>query len=94
MAILEAMALAKPVLVSDFGPMTEAVDHLRTGYIARADDADSLSKGIEFFSRLSTEELRAIGQAGFEKAKNLFSVERIADAYLEDFQQLVSQRSS
>jgi glycosyltransferase involved in cell wall biosynthesis len=92
MAILEAMALAKPVLVSDFSPMPEAVDHKRTGYVAYADDAQSLAAGIAFFSKLSREELHAIGQAGFEKAKNSFSVEQIANEYLEDFNLLASLR--
>jgi glycosyltransferase involved in cell wall biosynthesis len=91
MAILEAMALAKPVLVSDFGPMTEAVDHLHTGYVARSDDADSLCEGIEFFSA-RPEELPAIGYAGFMKAKRSFSVDQVASEYLEDFAQLIEAK--
>lgn len=91
MAILEAMALAKPVLVSDFGPMTEAVDHLQTGYIARSGDSDSLREGIEFCSA-RPEELPTIGYAGFLKAKRSFSVDRVASEYLEDFSQLIEAK--
>lgn len=91
MAILEAMALGKPVLVSDFSPMPEAVDHQVTGYVARAGDPGSLAEGIEFFSA-RTEELVAMGRAGFAKAQRCFSVERIAGEYLEDFAELVEEK--
>jgi glycosyltransferase involved in cell wall biosynthesis len=88
MAILEAMALGKPVLVSDFSPMPEAVDHEVTGYVARAGDAESIAAGIEFFAQ-APERLPALGRAGFEKAQRCFSVETIAAEYLEDFTSLI-----
>jgi glycosyltransferase involved in cell wall biosynthesis len=93
MAILEAMALSKPVLVSDFSPMPEAVDHEVTGYVARAGDAGSIAEGMRFFATHSTQ-LTAIGANGFEKVKRCFSVERIGGEYLEDFQALIDARSS
>jgi len=93
MAILEAMALAKPVLVSDFSPMPEAVDHQATGYVARAGDAESLADGIRFFSK-RPQELTAMGRAGFEKSLRCFSVEKIAAEYVGDFSHLIaSQRN-
>jgi glycosyltransferase involved in cell wall biosynthesis len=88
MAILEAMALGKPVLVSDFSPMPEAVDHQVTGYVARAGDPESIAEGIHFFAE-APGQLAGLGKAGFEKAQRCFSVERIAAEYLEDFAALI-----
>jgi glycosyltransferase involved in cell wall biosynthesis len=88
MAILEAMALAKPVLVSDFSPMPEAVDHLQTGYVARAGNAGSICDGIRFFSE-NRSKIAEMGQAAFNKAAACFSVERIAAEYVEDFEALI-----
>lgn len=88
MAILEAMAAGKPVLVSDFQPMTEAVDHTTTGYITRAGDPQSIAEGLRFFSKRPNE-IAAIGRAGFEKARESFSVTKIADEYLHDFDRLI-----
>jgi glycosyltransferase involved in cell wall biosynthesis len=88
MAILEAMAMAKPVLVSDFSPMPEAVDHLVTGYVARAGDAGSIRVGIRFFSE-NRGRIAEMGQAAFNKAAKCFSVERIAAEYVEDFEALI-----
>jgi glycosyltransferase involved in cell wall biosynthesis len=93
MAILEAMALGKPVLVSDFSPMPESVDHKTTGYVARAGDPESLAAGIEFFSR-RPDTLASLGRAGFEKARRCFSVEKIAGEYLEDFSDLIERKRS
>jgi glycosyltransferase involved in cell wall biosynthesis len=92
MAILEAMALAKPVLVSDFCPMPEAVDHKVTGYVAKLGDADSIAEGIRFFSE-NASHLRDFGLAGFRKASEFFSVQRIAREYLADFADLQSLRA-
>jgi hypothetical protein len=49
---------ARPILVSDFGPMPEAIDHKVNGYVARAGDPESIAGAIEFFST-HRDELRA-----------------------------------
>jgi phosphatidylinositol alpha-mannosyltransferase len=92
MAILEAMALAKPVLVSDFSPMPEAVDHLVTGYVARAGDEGSIRDGMRFFSE-NRGRIMEMGQAAYQKAAACFSVERIASEYMEDFEALISGKA-
>ena len=87
MAVIEAMALAKPVLVSDFGPMPEAVEHQKTGYISQAGNSASLAAGMRFFSEhknLITE----IGNAAREKVRREFSAEAIAGQYLVDFEDI------
>jgi len=45
-AILEAMAVAKPVVATDIGGSSEVVDHGRTGFIVPAKDSDALAKAI------------------------------------------------
>lgn len=92
MAVLEAMALAKPVLVSDFSPMPEAVDHQKTGYVARVGDFESIAEGIRYFST-NSHVLSEMGKAALEKVRRCFSAEKIAAEYLEDFRTLVAARS-
>ncbi len=91
MAALEAMSCAKPLFVSDFGPMREMVDHERNGYIAKAGDSAAWSEGVRYFVR-NQQLIPAQGLSSFTKAKESFSVERIADEYLEDFRALIAQR--
>lgn len=88
MAALEAMACAKPLFVSDFGPMREMVDPEENGYIAKAGDTGAWSEGVRYFI-CHPERIAAMGTRSFEKAKLSFSVEKIADEYLEDFRALV-----
>lgn len=88
MAALEAMSCAKPLLVSDFGPMREMVDHQWNGYIAKAGNATAWSDGIRYFAQ-NESGIPEMGLRSFEKAKQSFSVETIADEYLDDFRALL-----
>lgn len=90
MAILEAMAMGKPVLTSDFGPMPEAVDHLENGYVSRVEDSASIAEGIRFFSA-DPSRIDTLSKRAWEKVQR-FSVERIAQEYLDDFSVLVRER--
>jgi glycosyltransferase involved in cell wall biosynthesis len=91
-AILEAMALGRPVLVSDFPPMVEAVEHLQTGFISRCGDPDSIATGIDWFTR-NRHSISALGLAGYRKLQASFSVPVIAGKYLEDFQSLARKKT-
>jgi len=93
MAVLEAMMLSKPVLVSDFGPMPEAVEHLRTGFIARAGDAHSISEAIKYFSQNSTK-IGQMAEAARKKVTRQFSSGKIAQEYIEDFRDLLEEKSA
>ena len=92
MAALEGMASAKPLLVSDFGPMGEMVEHKRNGYIAKAGDVAAWTTAVEFFVQ-NQAHLPELGRRSFEKARAEFSSERIAQEYLADFRMLLQQRS-
>ena len=93
MAVLEGMAQAKPILVSDFGPMPEAIDHKVNGYVARAGDAQSIGEAIAFFST-HRDELPRLGAAAFTKARDRFSAAVIAQEYLADFRDLIARKST
>jgi len=93
MAVLEAMALAKPILVSDFGPMPEAIDHKVNGYVARAGDAQSIAEAMAFFST-HREKIPRLGAAAFLKARDRFSAAVIAQEYLNDFRSLIARKSA
>jgi len=90
MAILEAMAMGKPVLTSDFGPMPEAVDHLETGYVSKVADSASIAEGIRFFSA-DPSRIDTLSKRAWEKVQE-FSVEGIAQEYLDDFSVLLQKR--
>jgi len=91
MAALEAMACAKALLVSDFGPMEEMVDHKGNGYIAKAGEVAAWTEAIDYFVQ-NQDLIPEMGQRSFEKAQAEFSSERIAQEYLNDFRLLIRQK--
>lgn len=91
MAILEAMALARPILTSDFPPMLEAVDHLQNGYVTKSGDAASIAEAMRHLSKMGPG-LNALGAAAYQKVRDRFSDEAIAAEYLDDFAALAKAR--
>ncbi len=91
MAILEAMALARPILTSDFPPMLEAVDHLVNGYVTKSGQGASIAEAIRHLSKLGPG-LNTLGAAAYAKVRDHFSDEAIAKEYLDDFAALAKAR--
>ena len=91
MAALEAMASAKALLVSDFGPMGEMVDHGSNGYIAKAGDVGAWTEAVRYFMQ-NQQLIPMMGQRSFEKARDCFSVQKIASEYIDDFRMLMQRR--
>ena len=46
MKVLEAMAMEKPVIVSNLPPLTEMVEHRKTGLVCDADSPRSLAESL------------------------------------------------
>ena len=91
MAALEAMAKAKALLVSDFGPMREMVEHGRNGYIAKAGDVAAWTTAIDYLAK-NQHLIPEMGRQSFERARAEFSSEKIAQEYLADFRFLIRQK--
>jgi rhamnosyl/mannosyltransferase len=81
MAVIEAMACARPSIVSDRGALPELVDLDVTGAVVAAGDALKLAKAIDSY-RSSPDLLSAHGIAAYEQARRRFTLERCADDYL------------
>ena len=78
-AVIEAMALGKPVVATDVGGTREAVDEGVTGYVVPPDDAGTLAERIERL--LADDAVRAaMGVAARRRAEERFSVEKNARA--------------
>lgn len=79
---LEAMAMARPVLASDVGGLSELIQHGSTGFLFRADDASSLVDRAGHLA--ASPELRArLGQAARTHVERERSWLRIVSRYVE-----------
>lgn len=70
--VLEAMARAKPIFVSDVGATAEQVDG-RNGYLLPPGDAEALYRAIAAFCALSPQSRSSMGLKSFERVTELFS---------------------
>jgi glycosyltransferase involved in cell wall biosynthesis len=80
MSVLEAMAAARPVIVTDIGGMAEAVVQGETGLLVPAGDAGAAARALV---ELASDRGRArqMGEAGRARQRELFDGESMVDAY-------------
>ena len=73
--IMEAMATGLPVISTTTGGIPEMVVQRETGFLVSPGDATALADAIE---KLISDAVLAqkMGRAGYERAQNLFSIER------------------
>jgi len=88
LAALEAMAAAKPVVVTAVGSLPEVVADGETGLVVAAGDPAALASALERL--IDDPALRErLGSAGRERARKHFSVERMAEGTLAVYEKAV-----
>jgi len=89
MFLLEAMACGVPVVQPRRGGFTEIVERTGGGELVEPDDADSIAEGILRIERDPALGVR-LGQSGFEKVREYYSVARMADRALQAYERVLS----
>lgn len=79
--VLEAMARARPVLVTDVGATAELVDHTN-GRLLPKGNTDALYTAVHWLLELSDEERRALGTASYRRAAEGFAWPTVTRAML------------
>jgi glycosyltransferase involved in cell wall biosynthesis len=88
-AILEAMAMALPVVATDVGGIPELVADGQTGLLVPPGDVGALAVALEQLLR-DAELRRRLGAAGRARAENEFSVERWREEHVELYRSLLA----
>lgn len=89
LAILEAMAMGKPVIATNVSAIPELVEDGMTGFLVPVKDVNSLAKAITKLS--SDEDLRKkFGENAMEKWRELFSVDRMVAQTVKLYDELLS----
>ncbi|MGB3547094.1 MAG: glycosyltransferase [Saprospiraceae bacterium] len=76
-AALEAMAAARPLIMSDAPGCGELVEESKNGFTARVRDAESLAEAIRKFSRLDQKKRTALGEASRRMVEQGYGLEEI-----------------
>jgi glycosyltransferase involved in cell wall biosynthesis len=85
MVALEAMACARPAIVSRNGGLPEVVDEGKTGELFEPGDVRGLAAAIRAYASDETK-LRKHGRDAEDRAARLFGIDRTAASYLELFE--------
>ena len=88
-SIMEAMAVGKPVIVSNLGGLPEMVDDGANGYIVKPFDVYSLSEAIVKMCSLDNEAIEKMGSASSEKAKTTFNAQIYIEQLLSKYNELI-----
>jgi glycosyltransferase involved in cell wall biosynthesis len=90
MSILEAMALARPVVATDVGGTRDQVLDGETGYLVPAGDAGAVTRAL---LRLAADPARAaaMGEAGRGRQRERFTGERMVDGYVHAFEEAIGR---
>jgi glycosyltransferase involved in cell wall biosynthesis len=88
MSILEAMALARPVVASDVGGVAEAVADGETGMVVPAGNPDAAARAL---TELADNPDRAtkMGQRGRDRQRERFTGEAMVDGYMRALEEVV-----
>ncbi len=86
-AIMEYMALSKPVIATDGGGTKEIVDDGNTGFLVSQTNPSMIAAKLEFL--LDDAGLRTrMGESGKKRVEDTFSIELMTKRYLDLYQQL------
>lgn len=89
-AILEYMALAKPVIASDGGGTEEIVDDKITGFLIKPKQPKLLEDKIIYLMN-NPEEAREMGLRGQLKIRQHFSIEAMCSEFIKVYEKLIGK---
>lgn len=88
-ACIEAMACGLPVVTTSVGGLAELVHGQESGFLVDSDDHEQLAKTtLSLFSDPETAE--RVGRSARRRVLDLYSIERMADRYVETYRQILS----
>ena len=87
--LIEAAAMARPVITTDVPGCRAVVDRDISGFLCEVRSAESLAAAIERFLALSPEAQQAMGHAGRAKMEREYNQSIVVDAYREAIVRLV-----
>lgn len=93
LAFVEAMAMGKPVIASEIGPVSEIVKHHQTGLLVPCGDAKAIANAV--IELIENKEMaESMGRSGRKHVESFLSVEGMTKKYDELYQSLYTIKAS
>ena len=91
--MLEAMASATPVVATTVGAVPELVTDGESGFVVPPGDHIALADAMERMMDLSNEDRHALGEAGHDRVRSEFSLDRVIDKWEDLFNRLLESKA-
>ena len=92
-ALLEAMAMKKPVVASDVGGIPEMVESGKTGLLIPPGDPDALAEAVIFLLQ-HPERASEMGEAAYNKVRQDFSLDTLVARTEEIYEHLIMKKTA
>jgi glycosyltransferase involved in cell wall biosynthesis len=92
--LLEAAAMARPIITTDAVGCREVVDDGVNGYLCKVRDAEDLAAKMEQMLSLSPRQRSEMGQRGRAKMEAEFDEQIVIDKYLAAIEEILAQRAT
>jgi len=92
-SLLEAAAMARPLIATDVPGCREVVEDGTNGFLCRVRDSESLAKAMKNLAEMPVSRRSAMGEAARRKVQDQFSETVVIRAYLDALDTLAVQRS-
>ncbi len=89
-ALMEFMALARPVIATNFGGSVELVVNNKTGFLVEAFDHADLGSKIQLLLQDSDKRIR-MGQAAKKRIEDEFSIDRMISSFYQEYKSLTKE---
>ena len=90
--LMEASATGRPVIASNISGCKEIFEEGVTGFGCEPKSSEDLIRALKKFLKLSREERIVMGQKAREKMEREFDREKVADAYMEEIETILSRK--
>ena len=90
--LLEAMACRKPVVATAVGAVREVVSDGETGLVVPPEDHQALADAMHRMMALQPGARRSMGEAGYRRVREEFSLERVVDQWEDLFKRLLREK--
>jgi glycosyltransferase involved in cell wall biosynthesis len=91
-SVVEAGAMARPVLASSMGAPAETVIHGQTGWLAPPGDIEAWTAALETALAAEPEALAAMGRAARERVRGLYSLDAMCEATFSVYRRALERR--
>lgn len=82
-ALLEAAAMAKPLIASDIAGCKQTIEEKKNGFLCKVKDALDLARAMKVMYNLAEEELQQMGQYSRKKVEEEFDEKIVIQKYLD-----------